>query len=82
MPLAGGYGRASISENISELMHSKSRHLSRNKKKRQSQAIAIALSKARREALRRGKHPRALFGTPSARRYLKRRRAARHARRR
>lgn len=48
MPLAKGYSRSVISKNIRELRHS-------GRKPRQ--AIAIALSEARRSAARRGAHP-------------------------
>jgi hypothetical protein len=73
MPLARGYGRSSIGANIKREMKAG---------RPRSQAIAIALSHARREAQRRGRHPHALFGTPSAKRYLRKKRRASHSKRR
>jgi hypothetical protein len=73
MPLARGYGRSSIGTNIKREMKAG---------RPRSQAIAIALDHARREAQRRGRHPRALFGTPSAKRYLRKKRRASHGKRR
>jgi hypothetical protein len=72
MPLAHGYTRHTIGRNIKVL---------RREGKKLSQAIAIALSEARRSAKKRGKRPHALFGTASAKRHLKKR-STRHARRR
>jgi len=72
MPLATGYGRTAISKNIKLL---------RKEGRKPRQAVAIALSEARRSAKRAGKRPRHLFGTPSAKRYLRKRHAS-HARRR
>jgi hypothetical protein len=76
MPLQRGYSKGTISKNISELMRSGTR-LSRNPKKRQRQAIAIALSQARRSAEKRGVRPARLFKGKYGRR-----RSARHRSRR
>lgn len=73
MPLASGYGRSSIGTNIKREMKAG---------RKRAQAIAIALSHARHEAHRRGKRPHALFGTASARRFLRKKRRAAHGRRR
>ena len=83
MPLLRGSSRKTASANISELMRTSTR-LSRDPEKRQKQAVAIALSQARRSAKKSGKRPSWLFKTPGAKKYLKRRRkrTVRHPRRR
>jgi uncharacterized protein YoaH (UPF0181 family) len=74
MPLPQGYSRKAVGKSIKMLKAEGRPH---------GQAIAIALSHARRQAKKRGVRPHHLFGTRSARRYLRgQKRRAGHSRER